>query len=46
MAELLWRRRDVVTVVSSNVGTDAAALAPPLVTVSSQTRESTKKKKN
>lgn len=42
MAELLWRRREVVTVVPSDVGADAAALAPPLVTVSSQTGESTK----
>lgn len=39
IAELLWRRREVVTVVSSDVGTDAAALAPPLVAVSSQTGE-------
>lgn len=39
MAELLWRRREVVSVVSSDVGTNAAALAPPLVAVSSQTGE-------
>lgn len=39
MAELLWRRREVVTVVLSDVGADAAALAPPLVAVSSQTGE-------
>ena len=39
MAELLWRRGEVVTVVPSDVGTDAAALAPPLVAVSSQTAE-------
>lgn len=39
MAELLWRRREVVAVVSSDVGTDAAALAPPLVAVSSQTEK-------
>lgn len=39
MAELLWRRREVVTVVPSDVGTNAAALAPPLVAVSSQTAE-------
>lgn len=42
MAELLWRRREVVTVVPSDVGTDAAALAPPLVAVGSQTGESHK----
>lgn len=42
MAELLWRRREVVTLVPSDVGTDAAALAPPLITVSSQTGESNK----
>lgn len=39
MAELLWRRREVVTVLPSHVGTDAAALAPPLVSVSSQAAE-------
>lgn len=43
MAELLWMRREVVTVVPPDVGADAyAALAPPLVTVSSQTGKSTK----
>ena len=39
MAELLWRWREVVAVVSSDVGTDAAALAPPLIAVSSQTEK-------
>lgn len=38
MVELLWRGRDV-RVVSSDVSCDATALAPPLVTVSSQTVE-------
>lgn len=43
MAELLWRSWEGVTVVPSDVGADAAAaLAPPLVTVSSQTGESNK----
>lgn len=46
MAELLWRRWEVVTVVPSDVGADAAAttaaLTPPLVTVSSQTGKSNK----
>jgi len=38
VAELLLRRRDVVTVVPCDVGADAAAaLAPPIVIVSSQT---------
>ncbi len=37
MAELLWRRGEVVTVVPSDVGADAAALAPPLVAVCGQT---------
>lgn len=39
MAELLWRSGGVVTVVPSDVGINAAALAPPLVAVSSQTGE-------
>lgn len=43
MAELLWRRREVVTVLPSNVGTDAAALTPPLVAVSSQAGGKTNK---
>ena len=44
MAELVRRRRrEVVAVVASDVGTDAAALAPPFVTVGSQTGESKKK---
>ena len=43
MAELLWGRWEGVTVVSSDVGADAAAaLASPLVTVGSQTGESNK----
>lgn len=41
MAELLWGRGEVVAVVS-NVGTDATALAPPLVAVSSQTGQTQK----
>lgn len=40
MAQLLCRRRAMVAVVPSDVDTDAAAAAPPLVTVGGQTWES------
>lgn len=39
VAELLWRRSEVVSVIA-DVGADAAALAPPLVTVGGETRKS------
>lgn len=38
MAELLWRS-EVATVIA-DVGADAAALAPPLITVGGETRKS------
>lgn len=39
MAQILCVGREVVAVVPSDVGVDAAALAPPLVAVGSQTGE-------
>lgn len=37
VAQLLWVRREVIAVIPADVCINAAALAPPLIAVSSQT---------